>query len=195
MKKIFFDTNDVLRDYSRNFLKIYYENYNHDKDFLEDFEFWTNNMENLFNFQSHTSFNNFVYYDYPFEIFGKCPASERNLTESINMWIDKNENLMPKIISLNEGGLSIGNTLFFYSKLGLKIRDYAFPKSESEVWNECDILVTANPNLMINKPEGKIVIKINTEYNSESPCDYSYDSLVAFLKDNEVLKNIENESK
>ena len=35
------------------------------------------------------------------------------------------------------------------------------------MWNEFDVLLTANPDLLLNHPEGKKVIKYSTLYNTE----------------------------
>ena len=36
----------------------------------------------------------------------------------------------------------------------------------NSLWDSIDILLTANPNLLLNHPTNKRVIKFNTEYNS-----------------------------
>ena len=61
--KIAIDLNDVVRDFSNNFLKYYIEGYNRSFD-LDDFEFWTNDMTILFPFKSKNSYNNFIYNDF-----------------------------------------------------------------------------------------------------------------------------------
>jgi acyl-ACP thioesterase len=35
------------------------------------------------------------------------------------------------------------------------------------MWDSVDVLLTANPNLLLNHPTNKQIIKFNTEYNSE----------------------------
>ena len=35
------------------------------------------------------------------------------------------------------------------------------------MWNEIDVLLTANPVLLLNHPEDKLVIKYETIYNQE----------------------------
>jgi hypothetical protein len=35
------------------------------------------------------------------------------------------------------------------------------------MWEEIDVLLTANPNLLLNHPTDKIVIKFNTVYNKD----------------------------
>ena len=80
-----------------------------------------------------------------------------------------------------EYGTSIGNTYFFISKLGTKIREVFLPIDSLDIWNKCDVLITANPKLLNNKPNNKISIKINTEYNKDCESNYSFNSLESFL--------------
>jgi len=192
--KIAIDLNDVVRDFSNNFLKYYVEGYNHEFD-LSEFEFWSNDMSAVFPFKSKASYNNFVYNDFAFELFGKCPVCSRRLESELNDWteqtlkdIDTDEEIELMFVSPMEYGLSIGNTYFFLSKLGTKIREAYFPTDSATIWNKCDVLITANPNLLEKKPEGKIAIKINTDYNKESNADYSFKDLSEFLKNNENVK-------
>jgi hypothetical protein len=59
------------------------------------------------------------------------------------------------------------------------------------IYDRCDILITANPNLIKNCPEGKTVVKINTPYNADVECRYSFDSLLGAIKDeNETIIKI-----
>lgn len=194
--KIAIDLNDVIRDYSNNFIKYYIEGYNHTFD-LDDFEMWSNKMDAVFPFTSKNAYNNFVYNDYAFELFGKCGTCSRNLEAELNNWaeielkkLDTKEEIGLMFVSPMEYGLSIGNSYFFLSKLGTKIREVYFPKDSSTIWDKCDVLITANPDLLDIKPEGKTSIKINTEYNAESSADYVYNSFSSFLSDIENVKKI-----
>jgi hypothetical protein len=194
--KIAIDLNDVIRDYSNNFIKYYIEGYNHTFD-LDDFEMWSNQMDAVFPFSSKNAYNNFVYNDYAFELFGKCGTCSRNLEAELNNWaeielkkLDTKEEIELMFVSAMEYGLSIGNSYFFLSKLGTKVREVYFPKDSSTIWDKCDVLITANPDLLSIKPEGKISIKINTEYNTESPADYKFSSFSSFLSDIENVKKI-----
>jgi hypothetical protein len=45
------------------------------------------------------------------------------------------------------------------------------------LWDSIDILLTANSNLLLNHPDGKIVIKYNTTYNSDIKTEYSISTL------------------
>ena len=168
--KIAIDLNDVVRDFSNNFVKYYIEGYDHKFD-LTDFEFWSNDLRAVFPFTSDNSYYNFVYNDYAFELFGKCGVCTRKLESELNDWtektikeLDTDEDIETMFVSTKEYGLSIGNTYFFLSKLGTKIREVYFPKDSITIWDKCDALITANPDLLITKPKGKISIKIKSEY-------------------------------
>jgi hypothetical protein len=49
--------------------------------------------------------------------------------------------------------------------------------------------VTANPKLLDNKPEGKVGIKIQTDYNTDSAYDEVYANICDYFNDtNNVAK-------
>lgn len=200
--RIAIDLNDVVRDFSNNFIRYYIEGYNHEFD-LTDFEFWSNDMTAVFPFKSKASYNNFVYNDYAFELYGKCGVCTRNLDTELNTWteqtikdIDTDEPIEIIFVSPMEYGNSIGNTFFFLSKMGTKVREVYFPIDSLTIWDKCDVLITANPMLLDNKPEGKISIKINFDYNKESKGDYTYKDLSSFITNpDNIIKLIEDVSK
>jgi hypothetical protein len=194
--RIAIDLNDVVRDFSNNFIRYYVEGYNHEYD-LSNFELWSNNLSAVLPFKSDKAYNNFVYNDYAFELFGKCGVCSRNLGTELNEWtektlkdIDTNEDIEVLFVSPMEYGLSIGNTLFFLSKIGTKVREVYFPKDSMTIWNKCDVLITANPNLLENKPEGKVSIKIKTDYNNEAESDFTYKDLSTFLTNAENTEKL-----
>lgn len=197
--RIAIDINDVVRDFSNNFVRYYLEGYNREFD-LSDFEFWTNDYTALFPFKSKQSYNNFVYNDYAFELFGKCGTCYRGLEQELNTWteqtikdIDTEEPIDIIFVSPMEYGLSIGNTYFFLSKLGTKVREVYLPIDSQTIWDTCDVLITANPNLLNMKPEGKVSIKIKTEYNNDSEANYSFNNLGGFISNPENTEKILNE--
>jgi hypothetical protein len=55
------------------------------------------------------------------------------------------------------------------------------------MWNEVDILLTANPELLLEKPHDKIVVKYNTNYNKQIDSEYEISSLSEFSG---ILKTI-----
>lgn len=194
--KIAIDINDVVRDFSNNFVRYYIEGFNHEFN-LDGFEFWTNDVSALFPFPSQKAFFNFIYNDYSYELYGKCPTCTKNLSAELNDWtektlkdLDTDKEIEIMFVSPMEYGLSIGNTYFFISKLGTKIREVYFPTDSLTIWDKCDVLITANPKLLENKPDGKISIKIKTEYNTESEADYTYNDLSSFLSDSKNIEKI-----
>jgi hypothetical protein len=197
--KIAIDLNDVIRDYSNNFVKYYIEGYDHEFD-LSDFEFWSHDISNVFPFKSQQSYYNFVYNDYAFELYGKCDVCTRKLETELNDWTEKiikdldiDEEIEIMFVSPKEYGLSIGNTYFFLSKIGTKIREVYFPIDSSTIWDKCDVLITANPDLMEIKPEGKISVKIKTEYNKENNANFAFKDFSTFLTNNENIELLINE--
>jgi hypothetical protein len=195
--KIAIDLNDVLRDFSNNFVRYYLEGYNHEFD-LTDFEFWTYRMDNLLPFQSNNSYYNFIYNDYAFELFGKCPVCERGLETKLEVWTEKiikdfdinedfnrDEEIEVMFVSPLEYGPSIGNTYFFLSKLGTKIGESYFPDNMLKIWDKCDVLITANTDLLNSKPSDKITVKISREYNKDSEADFEYRDFSTFAAEKE----------
>jgi hypothetical protein len=45
------------------------------------------------------------------------------------------------------------------------------------MWDSIDVLLTANPKLLLEHPENKTVIKFNTNYNSEINIEHSISSI------------------
>jgi len=192
--KIAIDLNDVLRAYTRNFAKVFKQEYDYTFD-SETIEIKTNNLEKVFPFENKTEYNRFVYQDYPFELFGKCDSMSKEVPSSLTVWlnrlkdIDTEEPIDVVIVSPMEYGLSIQSTYFFLSKLGCKVRETYFPTDSLTIWDKCDVLITANPKLLENKPEGKIAIKIAADYNQDSPYDEVYENICDYFADiNNVAK-------
>lgn len=197
--KIAIDINDVIRDFSNNFVKYFIEGYDHNFD-LSDFEFWSNDLSVVFPFKSKQSYHNFIYNDYAFELFGKCSVCSRKLETELNEWmektindIDTDEPIEVILVSPKEYGLSIGNTYFFLSKIGTKVREVYFPTDSQTIWEKCDVLITANPDLLSNKPENKISVKIKFDYNKDVEADYTFKDLSTFLTNEENTIKLLNE--
>ena len=196
--KIAIDLNDVVRDFSNNFVRYYIEGYDHEFD-LTDFEFWSNDLSAVFPFKSKQSFYNFIYNDFAFELYGKCGTCTKNISSELNDWTEKDikeldldEEVEVMFVSPMEYGLSIGNTYFFLSKLGTKIREAYFPTDSMTIWDKCDVLITANPALLDAKPEGKVSVKIKADYNKETNADYTYKDLSSLISDKKFLEGLVN---
>ena len=73
------------------------------------------------------------------------------------------------LIVSDEMGKSKPASLFFISKFGCLVETVKF-YSESTInslWDSVDILLTANPKLLLDYPKDKIVIKYETSYNKD----------------------------
>jgi len=73
-------------------------------------------------------------------------------------------------------------SLFFLSKYGSLIEKIKFYSNITidSMWDEVDILVTANPNHILNSPEGKIIIKYKTTYNEDIDSKFTIENLEDF---------------
>lgn len=193
--KIAIDLNDVVRDYSRNFVKYFKKGINHSFN-EEEVEFYTNDMQQLLPFSSDEQYRRFVYEDYPFELYSKCPAVEQNLPRDLNEWIEfslPSEDVEIMFISPMECDLTIQSTYSFLAKIGSRVREVYFPVDSTTVWDKCDVLITANPRFFQNKIDGKKIIKINKGYNKDYTANLSYNSLMDIINDNNFLNKINGE--
>jgi hypothetical protein len=164
---------------------------------LEALDISTDNFTKIFNFNSKSDFIKFMYEDYPFEIFGEAGMMEKTLDKELNLWhinLNNDDDIDEeiKIILMNprEFNASIGYTYFFLSKMATRIREIYLPEDYSTIWNKCDVLITADRKLLNEKPNNKISIKIETTYNNEEQSDFTYESLMCLLKDENFLKQI-----
>ena len=134
---------------------------------------------------SHLAFKNqdevydFLYKEHTMEIFGHASSVEYNgMTDLNDFYVEMREHHDILIVS-DEMGKSKPASLFFLAKFGCLVEQVKF-YSESTInslWDSIDILLTANSNLLLNHPEGKIVIKYNTTYNSDIKTEYSISTL------------------
>ena len=193
--KIAFTLDDVIRNKTKQILKIYnkYVDPNFD---TEAVELTTNNYQDILGFESKQEYKKFLYDDYVFEIFAEADPVEKMLDKKLNLWLlslaDEEVDEPIEVILTNpfEFNASIGFTHFFLSKIATRIRETFFPLDSSTIWNRCDVLVTAEPKLIKEKPEGKVVIKIETDYNKDLDADYTYKSLSDMLEDGELITKL-----
>jgi hypothetical protein len=187
--KIAVDLNDVLRDYTANFGEYFKKGYDQDIN-LDELEITTNDLSQVFPFKSRYDYEHFVYEDFAWELFAKCPSCDRGLGAAFSNWITKtitnidvNEEIEVVIVSPMEYGITIPATYWFISKLGCRAREIYLPTDSTTIWDKCDVLITANPNLLELKPEGKKTVKIKADYNADCPADFEYNNMLEFLSE------------
>ena len=186
--KIAVDLNDVLRDYTPNFATYFKKGYDNDVN-LDEIEIYTNELDKVFPFRSRYDYEHFVYEDYSWELFAKCPSCDKGLGAAFSNWvtktitnIDTDDPIDVIIVSPMEYGITIPSTYWFISKLGCRAREIYLPMDSLTIWDRCDVLITANPKLLENKPEGKKSVKIKTDYNKDVSADFEYNNMLEFLE-------------
>lgn len=201
VKSIAIDINDTLRDNLYQFRRIYQKHidpsFEIELEDIDDFDLY-----NVFPFENRDAYNEFKYIDCPFELYGRAEACDKFLPYRLNDWInntlrDFEEDKIPNIIFTSpfEMGLTIQSSLSFLNKMGSRVREYYFPIDSSTIWDRCDVLITANPNLIQNCPSDKVVIAITKPYNKDIQTKYRFDTLMDVINDkNEtIIKMIDND--
>jgi len=132
-----------------------------------------------FSFPTKDDLYSFMYEEYTMELFGHAPSTEMTTFNMFNdLYYELRDKYDIKIIS-DEIGKSKPSTLFFLSKFGCLTEKVFFYSevTKTQMWDEVDILITANPQLITNKPDGKTIIKYNTNYNKDVSCDLEISTL------------------
>jgi hypothetical protein len=194
------ELNHVVRNINKQLLKYYQKEFDPSMD-IEDLDDRVDVIEKYMKFESKKQKNDFIYIDYPYEIFGCANTAEKKLAVKITNWLTDISNIEEEDIrivfySLNEEALTIQSTFFFLSKIGTRVRKIFFPKKVSEIWDECDVVITANPDVLKEEIPGfgKVVL-INREFNSDvkDKAFLNYDNLSEIIEDNNFFKNFINE--
>jgi len=185
--RIAVELNGVLRDTLKK-IQQEYEKWYLDNPFKEDEEkseyevlsdLTTLDISNHLKFKDKNELYDFLYKEHTMEIFGHSSSVETSGMMDFNeFYLDMRDNHDVLIVS-DEIGKSKPASLFFISKFGCLVEAVKF-YSESTInslWNSVDILLTANPNLLLNHPENVKVIKFNTTYNTEIKTEHSISSI------------------
>ena len=146
-------------------------------------------LKQHFAFQNEEEYYSFMYEEYCMELFGHTPSTEMTTFVDLNETYINNRKQWDFMVLSDEIGKSKPATLFFLSKFGCELEKIFFYSNITlnSIWNEFDVLLTANPNLLLYHPKDKIVIKFETEYNKDIKKEYSITKLKE-LED--ILKQI-----
>jgi 5'(3')-deoxyribonucleotidase len=190
--KIGITLNEVLRGFV-NQLHYTYEKYISPLDIKEE-DVTSFNLIEFFKFADITKFNTFLYVEASLEIFGHADQLTDNLMNHFNTFFmsmkDDGEHQI-EIVS-REVANSIPSTFFFLSKTLCKAENYRFVGTYAEKWDGVDLLITANPKTLEAKPKGKISVKVKASYNKDVVADYEIDSILDFMRDEELRNKILN---
>ena len=176
---------DTLKKIQQEYEKWYLNNPFKEDNGEEDFEYEVISDLTSLDITKHLKFKNedelydFLYKEHTMEIFGHAGSVEPSgLLELNEFYLDMRE-LHDILVVSDEIGKSKPASLFFISKFGCLVESVKF-YSESTInslWDSVDILLTANPKLLLNHPKNKIVIKFNTIYNQNVESDFHISSL------------------
>lgn len=187
--RIAIELNGVLRDtlkkIQEQYEKWYIENPFKEEEEESDFEYKVISDLTTLNIKEHLSFKDendlydFLYKEHTMEIFGHAGSVEvSSMMEFNDFYLDVRDEHDIMIVS-DEIGKSKPASLFFISKFGCLVETVKF-YSESTInsmWDSIDVLLTANPKLLLDHPQSKIVIKYNTSYNEDVEVEHSITSL------------------
>jgi hypothetical protein len=199
--EIFISIDGVIRNTIQKFDYHYNESYlADDVTFEEDnnFEYGVvepiqnDNLLNSYKFQSKEEFENFLFIEYPIEIFGHAGLSYSTTFTDLHKLIYDNPQHNFTLIGLDELGKARPATLFFLSKNGFLGNNIKFSRTSNldELWSTCDMWITDNKNILDVAPDDKIGLKFQTTYNQY----FTYGKEITKL--NEIqdiwLKSLEN---
>jgi hypothetical protein len=150
------------------------------------------NLLNSYKFQSKEEFENFLFIEYPIEIFGHAGLSYSTTFTDLHKLIYDNPQHNFTLIGMDELGKAKPASLFFLSKNGFLGNNIKFSRTQhiEELWFNCDMWITDNKNILDLTPNDKIGIKFQTTYNQY----FTYGKEITKL--NEIqdiwLKSLEN---
>jgi len=191
------ELNHVVRNINKQIVKYYAKEYAPDVD-PDDIDDRDDVLKTFAKFNSNYERNNFLFIDYPYEIFGCANTMEKKLAVKITNWLTDISNIEDEDIriifySMNEEAITIQSTFFFLSKIGTRVRKVIFPKSIEEVWEECDVVITARDEFFEKEiPEGKKVVLINRPFNKDckDKAFLNYDNLSEIITDEEFFNKL-----
>ena len=201
--EIYISIDGVLRNTIQKFDYHYNESYFNSDVIIEeeeknDFEYGitepiqNDNLLNSYKFQSKEEFENFLFIEYPIEIFGHAGLSYSTTFTDLHKILFDNPNHNFTLIGLDELGKAKPASLFFLSKNGFLGNNIKFIRSIDikDHWNNCDMWITDSKNILDMCPENKIAIKFNTTYNQY----FTYNKEITKLTEIQEtwLKSLEN---
>ena len=174
------ELNHVVRNINKQIIKYYIKEFNLNVD-MEDID----DKEDIF------------------KDFAKFESKYAKISDKITNWLSYIENIEDKDIrivfySLDEEALTIQSTYFFLSKIGTRVRTMMFPKSINEVYDKCDVIITARNEFFEKEiPLGKKIVLVNRPFNTEykGKAFLNYDNLSDIISDNDFFNKIENGKK
>lgn len=126
-----------------------------------------NNVYNFYKFQSYEEYENFLYIEFPIEIFGHAGLSYATAVSDLNKFVYENTEHNVTLVGVDCYGKAKPSTLFFLSKNGCMVNNIKFINREEigEAWENCDLWITDSQMIADGKSEDKKVVKFKTNFN------------------------------
>lgn len=196
MIKVAIELNGVVRNINKQILKYYVKDFDQSIDLDEVDE--KDDPYKTVKFSSLKERNEFLYIDYPYEIYGCAKAMDKDLPRDLNNWLAEltnfeKEEIEISFFSLHEEAITIQSSYFFLSKIGTRVRKVFFPKDVSDVADYFDLIIASSEEAVKSANEkNKPIILINNLVNEECKeiSNYNYDSLTDVIKDEEITNKI-----
>lgn len=192
MIKIGIELNHVVRNINKQILKYYKKDYDYSLN-IEDID----EKDDAFKyakFDSLTDKNEFIYIDYPYELYGCAKTMDKDLPMVLNNWLSEltnyeDDEVEVSFFSLNEEALTIQSSFFFLSKIGTRVRSVIFPKTIEEINGKYDVVIAGSKEILdfFGNNNSVYTICISNIMNKDCKFNDRYDSLIEAIKDENML--------
>jgi hypothetical protein len=184
--------NGVLRDTLQKVISTY-NRYNETELKVEELE--SLNLLEYLNFETEEELLEWMYVECPMEIFGNGVALSDNIFNTLNTFYKDFRDEHELVILSEEIEKSKSATLFFLAKYGCLIDNIKFFGLNSfynKAWEDIDVLLTTDSQLLLQKPDNKKSIKIENRFNKEINSDFTISELEQIF-DLSIFKNEKEE--
>jgi hypothetical protein len=197
--KIGIEVNGVLRDtidkFKTTYEKFLIDNNLENSESETPFDYKVTEPIDSLDLMSHFSFPtkeemfSFMFEDCPMEIFGHSPSSEMTTFSDLNEIYIKHRDKIEFTIISDEISKSKPATLFFLSKFSCQFERVIFYNeiTKNQILNDFDLIVTSNPDIIINY--NNKVIKYKTFYNEKINSSKTIEKIKEL---DEIITNLEN---
>ena len=147
-------------------------------------------LTSKFEFIDSDNFFDFLYSTMAFEIFAKTAIKYKTAIEDFHnlMTFFKEHGIEVDLVSVEHNN-SKPATLFFLSREKCKLNNLRFLSNYEKIWDDYQIVITAEPYIIENKRPRRKLIKIKTPQNEHLSQGIAVDNLQEALK---ILKNGDN---
>jgi len=134
-------------------------------------------------------YKRFMFVDFVFELYARAPQMYRGIDLHVQQFVKKYSETVDFSIVSVENWFTIPSTLSFLSTMLSRFKNIKFVDESLEKWDGIDILITADPEVLNNVPDGKIAIIMKRPFNTS--CNGTIEALqVADLLNNKEFQTL-----